>query len=111
MLSERLKAHILELPYKGGDVSMIIILPRFENNAIDKVIKQLTEEALQEILDFESLYPRPIEVEIPKFTVEESIDLSMVSFFPFVRYGYHRNLLEKIYGDSYLETVIKKITT
>lgn len=78
MLSEQLKAHILQLPYKGGDVSMIIILPRYENNAIDKVIKQLSEESLTEILDLESLYPRPIEVEIPKFTVEESINLRKV---------------------------------
>ncbi|KAK6633249.1 hypothetical protein RUM44_003850 [Polyplax serrata] len=75
MTSEKLKAHILELPYKGDEVSMIIILPRFENNAIDKLIQQLSEESLQDVIDFDSLFPRQVEVEMPKFFVEKSVDL------------------------------------
>lgn len=75
MVSERLKAHILELPYKGDDISMIIILPRFENNAVDKLIKQLSEDSLQDIIDFDALYPRPVEIELPKFTIEQTLDL------------------------------------
>jgi len=58
---------------------MIVILPRFEDGALDKLINQLSEETMSEILDFDSLYARPVEVEIPKFTVEESIDLTIVS--------------------------------
>ena len=79
MVSERLKAHILELPYKGDDISMIIILPRFENNSVDKLIKQLSEDSLADITDFEALYPRPVEIELPKFTVEQTLDLKPVS--------------------------------
>lgn len=76
--SEKLKSHILELPYKGDSVSMIIILPRFESNAIDKLIDILAEESIESLIDFDALYPRQVEVEIPKFSVENSIDLRPV---------------------------------
>lgn len=78
MTSEKLKAHILELPYKGDEVSMVIILPRFENNAIDKLIKQLSEESIQDLIDLDSLYPRPVEVEMPRFSVEKTMNLRPV---------------------------------
>lgn len=73
--SEKLKAHIVELPYKGDDMSMVIVLPRFENNAVDKVIKLLAENSLDDVIDFDSLYPRQVELEMPKFIVEKTLSL------------------------------------
>jgi serine protease inhibitor len=76
--SERLGAHILELPYKGHEVSMFIILPPYAKpNAIESVINQLSVESLQEIMQDD--LPRAVEVSIPKFTVEKSLELTPVS--------------------------------
>lgn len=58
---------------------MMILLPRFENNAVDKLINQLSEETLHDILEFDALYAKEVEVEIPKFVVEQSMDLRPVS--------------------------------
>ena len=32
--SEELRAHVLEMPYNGDEISMMIILPPFEDNAL-----------------------------------------------------------------------------
>ena len=32
--SEELRAHVLEMPYNGDDISMMVILPPFENDAL-----------------------------------------------------------------------------
>lgn len=78
VVSERLGAHVLELPYKGNTVSMFIILPpNAKSNGIESVIKQLSVESLQEIVEDD--LPRAVEVSIPKFTVEETIELTPVS--------------------------------
>lgn len=81
MISESLKAHILELPYKGDEVSMIVMLPPFEKNAVDDLIKRLSEDSLEDIINFDDLYPRQVEIEFPKFTVEQTLDMRGVSFF------------------------------
>lgn len=77
-MSERLGAHVLELPYKGNDISMFIILPPYTKvNGIEAVIKQLTVESLQEIVEDD--LPRAVEVSIPKFTTEQTLQLTPVS--------------------------------
>jgi serpin B len=78
VVSERLGAHVLELPYKGNKVSMFIILPpNAKSNGIESVIKQLSVESLQEIVEDD--LPRAVEVSIPKFTIEQTIELTAVS--------------------------------
>lgn len=78
VVSERLGAHVLELPYKGNEVSMFIILPPYAKSyGIESVIKQLSVESLQEIVEDD--LPRAVEVSIPKFTVEQSLELTPVS--------------------------------
>ncbi|PSN55974.1 Serine protease inhibitor 88Ea [Blattella germanica] len=77
LVSERLGAHVLELPYKGNDISMFIILPPFaKTNGIEAVIKQLSVESLQEMIEDD--LPRNVEVSIPKFTIEQSIELTPI---------------------------------
>jgi serpin B len=77
IISEHLGAHVLELPYKGNDVSMFIILPPYAKpNGIEAVINQLSVESLQEIVEDD--LPRAVEVSIPKFTIEQSIELTPI---------------------------------
>ena len=78
VVSERLGAHILELPYKGNEISMFIILPPFaKSNGVESVIKQLSVESFHELLEDD--LPRNVEVAIPKFTIEQTITLTPVS--------------------------------
>jgi serine protease inhibitor len=59
---------------------MFIILPPFaKSNGIEAVLKQLSVESLQEIVEDD--LPRAVEVSIPKFTVEHSLELTPVSSF------------------------------
>ena len=57
---------ILELPYKGEELSMIIVLPR-ENN-ITAVEKMINREVLNSWLD--SFSQTNVDVSLPKFTME-----------------------------------------
>ncbi|RZF32069.1 hypothetical protein LSTR_LSTR005973 [Laodelphax striatellus] len=78
-VSEQLGAHILEMPYKGDDVSMFVLLPPFASpNGITNILKRLTLKTLHEIIDEDSMIPRAVEVSIPKFSVEKSIELVQV---------------------------------
>ena len=62
---------ILELPYKGDAVSMIIILPK-ENN-ISSVEQMLSNENLSTWMD--SMYPTDVDIYLPKFTFETEYNL------------------------------------
>ncbi|CAG2063107.1 unnamed protein product, partial [Timema podura] len=79
VVSERLGAHVLELPYKGKDVSMFLFLPPFvKNNAVDSLIKQLDHESLAEIIAEDGLFARQVEIMVPKFSIEQELDLTPV---------------------------------
>nr|CAD7414087.1 unnamed protein product [Timema cristinae] len=79
IVSERLGAHVLELPYKGKDVSMFLFLPPFvKNNAVDSLIKQLDHESLAEIVAEDGLFARQVEIMVPKFSIEQELDLTPV---------------------------------
>nr|CAD7423975.1 unnamed protein product [Timema monikensis] len=79
VVSERLGAHVLELPYKGKDVSMFLFLPPFvKNNAVDSLIKQLDHESLAEIVAEDGLFARQVEIMVPKFSIEQELDLTPV---------------------------------
>ena len=47
--SEELQAHVVELPYEGNHVSMIIILPPWLDDGLQQTVKRLTPETLQVI--------------------------------------------------------------
>lgn len=80
MVSETLGAHVLQLPYKGNAISMFVLLPPYAApRGVNNILKRLTPENLKEILDEEVMVPREVEVGLPKFSVEHSLELVPVS--------------------------------
>ncbi|NXD35421.1 ILEU inhibitor, partial [Copsychus sechellarum] len=70
------KFRILELPYDGRELSMIIMLPddtEEDSTGLQKMEKQLTLEKLQNWT--EHLYSADVHVRLPKFKLAESYDL------------------------------------
>lgn len=80
-ISESLMAHILELPYQGKDISMYILLPPFvKEDGVATILKRLTLEKFRSIVDENStLLPRTVQVSLPKFSLEHTLELSPVS--------------------------------
>lgn len=75
MSSDELGAHVLELPYKGGDISLFVILPPFnKQRGISQLSKRLNTNILQNIVSSGEWTSRPVEVSLPKFNVEQSMD-------------------------------------
>ncbi|XP_058030548.1 leukocyte elastase inhibitor-like [Ahaetulla prasina] len=74
------KCRVLELPYKGKDLSMIILLPdSIEDNStgLEQLEKQLTLEKLQEWTKPKNMNSgAEIHVHLPKFQLEENYDLN-----------------------------------
>lgn len=65
---------ILELPYKGDDVTMMIILSK-ENNVIN-IVQQLDTEVLSTWKD--SITPTDIDIYLPKFTFRTEYNLKQI---------------------------------
>lgn len=76
-ISESLGAHILELPYKGDNISMYILLPPFSNteDSIETTLKNLNLDSFRRIVDGGSLVSRTVQVALPKFALETTIEL------------------------------------
>ncbi|NXK67298.1 ILEUB inhibitor, partial [Sylvietta virens] len=72
------KIRVLELPYDGRDLSMIILLPddsEEDSTGLQKMEEQLTLEKLQEWTRPEHLYSADVRVRLPRFKLEESYGL------------------------------------
>ncbi|KAM6298923.1 leukocyte elastase inhibitor-like [Aegotheles albertisi] len=72
------KIRVLELPYDGEELSMLILLPddiEDDSTGLQKLEKQLTLEKLQEWTSPGNLYSTDVRVWLPKFKLEESYDL------------------------------------
>lgn len=65
------KVQVLELPYKGDDISMVFILP-FEGTSLVDVERELTEK-LQSWLN--SLKEITLQVHLPRFQIESSFSV------------------------------------
>lgn len=78
-MSETLGAHILQLPYEGDSASMFILLPPFASkNGLEKVLSRLNAKTLHDIVAEGALVSRKVEVSLPKFSVERTIELGPV---------------------------------
>ncbi|XP_011165015.1 serine protease inhibitor 88Ea isoform X2 [Solenopsis invicta] len=92
-VSDNLRAYILELPYKGNEISMFVILPPFStarsvqnpSNEPQDGIRQLVERLatekgsreLRELLD-DGLPPREVEVSLPRFELERELPIGQL---------------------------------
>lgn len=63
---------VLELPFKGDDITMVLILPKLEKS-LTKVEQELTPEVLQEWLD--ELAETLLVVHMPRFRIEDSFSV------------------------------------
>ncbi|CAK1548575.1 unnamed protein product [Leptosia nina] len=75
MVNDDLGAQILELPYKGNDISMYILLPPYSmKEGLSNIIAKLTPDRLAAVVN-EDYMGREVVVEIPKFTIEKTLPL------------------------------------
>ncbi|XP_026083777.1 leukocyte elastase inhibitor-like [Carassius auratus] len=73
-----LNSQVLELPYVGKNLSMLIILPneiQDETTGLQKLEKALTYEKLMEWTKPSKMLQEQVQVSIPKFKMEESYDM------------------------------------
>nr|XP_020761262.1 serpin B3-like [Odocoileus virginianus texanus] len=71
---EDVQAKILEIPYKGEELSMMVLLPN-EVDGLQKVEDQLTAENLIEWTSPQNMGKRQVDLYLPRFKVEDSYDL------------------------------------
>jgi serpin B len=65
---------LLELPYTGDDISMMILLPK--NNDLSSIINTINNSIFLELID--SMFETKVDIYLPKFKIETSY--SLVSF-------------------------------
>ncbi|CAH0727842.1 unnamed protein product, partial [Brenthis ino] len=74
--SNELKAQILELPYEGNEMSLVVILPR-DVDGINELEEKLKDpSALNSALN--DMYQKEVEVYLPRFKIETKTDLKEV---------------------------------
>uniref|UniRef100_A0A8C5UUU0 Serpin domain-containing protein n=1 Tax=Microcebus murinus TaxID=30608 RepID=A0A8C5UUU0_MICMU len=71
------QAKVLEIPYKGEDLSMIVLLPN-EIDGLQKLEDKLTAEKLIEWTSSQNMSKRDVDLYLPRFKLEESYDLKDV---------------------------------
>lgn len=89
--SEELRAHVLQMPYAGKDLSMIIILPPFDQGSLYETVQRMTPERIQGVLaEVRSGFyeVEDLNVVIPRFKIEQTLrlqptleNLGMATFF------------------------------
>ncbi|XP_033848847.3 serpin B6-like isoform X1 [Acipenser ruthenus] len=74
-------SQIIELPYVGNDLSMLIVLPmeiEDDSTGLEKLERELTFENLMEWTKPEMMDNTEVTVSLPKFKLEETYDLKSV---------------------------------
>ncbi|XP_069103394.1 leukocyte elastase inhibitor-like [Argopecten irradians] len=72
-IDDELKCKVLELPYKGNDLSMVIILPE-DKQGLSALEEKLTPSVLKELTT--NMPPIKVEVYLPKFKLKSGFELS-----------------------------------
>nr|XP_027307490.2 serpin B6-like [Anas platyrhynchos]XP_038029936.1 serpin B6-like [Anas platyrhynchos] len=73
-----LETKVLELPYVGNELSMIILLPdaiQDESTGLEKLERELTSEKLTEWINPEMMDITEVRVSLPRFKLEENYTL------------------------------------
>ena len=73
--SQKLDCKMLELPYKGKELSMMFILPN-KDDGLSKLESNLSAEHFQELT--KAMHPQDVIVSIPKFKLESSFQPATV---------------------------------
>ncbi|XP_060986920.1 serpin B3-like isoform X2 [Dama dama] len=71
---EDMQAKILEIPYKGGELSMMVLLPN-EVDGLQEVEDQLTAEKLIAWMSPQNMGTRQVDLYLPQFKMEDSYEL------------------------------------
>ncbi|XP_035300719.1 serpin B4 isoform X1 [Cricetulus griseus] len=74
-LLEDVQAKIVEIPYKGKELSMFILLPD-EIDGLNKLEDKLTADKLIEWASPQNMYKVELYLSLPRFKVEEKYDLT-----------------------------------
>ncbi|KAM9315815.1 glia-derived nexin [Gastrophryne carolinensis] len=64
--------NVIELPYHGGSVSMLVALPTDENTHLSAIIPHISTKTLQSWM---TMSPKRVQLILPKFTVEAEANL------------------------------------
>lgn len=78
---DEVKCKILEMPYKGNELSMIIILPNDiedSTTGLEQLEQELTYEKFKEWTSLDMTGQVEVEVRLPRFKMEETYDLNDV---------------------------------
>ncbi|XP_040840691.1 serpin B3-like isoform X3 [Ochotona curzoniae] len=74
-LTKDAEARILEIPYKGKDLSMIVLLPN-EVEGLQKLEQHLTAEKLIKWMSSENMENVEVNLHLPQFKMEKSYELN-----------------------------------
>ncbi|XP_024660849.2 leukocyte elastase inhibitor-like [Maylandia zebra] len=72
---------ILEMPYKGNDLSMLIFLPNDiedDTTGLEKLEKELTYQNFVDWTRPDMMSPNEVDVKLPRFKMEEKYDLEKI---------------------------------
>uniref|UniRef100_A0A8C9G4R7 Leukocyte elastase inhibitor n=1 Tax=Pavo cristatus TaxID=9049 RepID=A0A8C9G4R7_PAVCR len=76
-----LETKILEIPYVGNELSMIILLPdaiQDESTGLEKLERELTHEKLMDWINPEMMDSTEVRLSLPRFKLEENYDLKPI---------------------------------
>jgi len=77
-VSEELQAHVLELPYEGDHVSMLVILPPWKDDSLQETVRRMTPETMKGVIaEIKTGYGKveKLDVMLPKFSISGSLEL------------------------------------
>jgi len=77
-VSEELQAHVLELPYEGDHVSMLVILPPWKDDSLQETVRRMTPEVMKGVIaEIKTGYGKveKLDVMLPKFSISGSLEL------------------------------------
>lgn len=97
---ENLGVDVAELPYRGGDYSMVILLPR-EKTGVEALKRNLTAAQLETLVD--QLVERDVDVSLPRFKMETMYSLKEILQQMGIKKIFEGADLSGITGDKSLE--------